>query len=194
MNWLGRIIQKEIGSNDIVLDLGCGIMQATTDVLNGTKFGTKRYFADMINYKMGYSLKGNLKCKSILGCDIWSDYLKKTSLHYPTIRLQMNELDKFVNNSYDAIICLDVLEHLELSESMKTIDEMKRIARKKVIIYTPSKYMDNQEHVENAWDLGNNPYQLHRCFLDPEVLQTLGFRVSFPEPDKNTLGIFTKKI
>jgi len=192
MNWLGRIIQNEIKSNDIVLDIGCGIMQATTDVLNNVKFGSKRYFADILNYKMRYSLKGNLKCKSILGCDIWDKYLELISKRYPTVKLSTNELFKFVDNSYDVVICLDVLEHLELSTAMITLEQMKRIARKKVIIYTPSNWSKNEENVSNAWEMGNNPYQQHKCLISSDILERLGFNVSFPEPDKNTLGIFTK--
>ena len=33
MDWLGKIIQKYIKSEYIVLDLGCGIMKSTTDVI-----------------------------------------------------------------------------------------------------------------------------------------------------------------
>ena len=40
MNWLGKLIQKHVNSNDTVLDLGCGIMQATTDSI--TKSNRKK--------------------------------------------------------------------------------------------------------------------------------------------------------
>lgn len=192
MNWLGRIIQKEILEDDIVLDLGCGIMQATTDILNQTKFASTRYLLDMINYKMENSMKGNLKCRSILGCDIWDKYLQSTSMRYPTVKLSMDELGKFVDGSYDIVICLDVLEHLELDTSIRAIEEMKRITRKKVIIYTPSKYIDNNEHVKDSWHMGSNQYQAHRCFVNPHLLQDMGFKTSFPKPDYNTLGVYIK--
>lgn len=188
MNWLGNIIQKHVSENDTVLDLGCGIMQATTDVLEQMSE----------NQSVKYRLKkkifkpSNLKCKLILGCDMWEDYLKVANRYWPVIKLGMNDLDKFVENSFDIVLCLDVLEHLELQEALNAIEHMKRIARKKVIIYTPSKYITNEEHVENAWGLGENPYQIHKCFLEPEMLKNLGFEISFPEPDKNTLGIFNK--
>lgn len=194
MNWLGRIIQKEIMPNDLVLDLGCGIMQATTDVLDSGNVSIKRKIFDMFNYKMNHSLKGNLKCKMLLGCDIWDKYLQRTSERYPTVKLSMNELDKFIDNSYDVVLCLDVLEHLELDLAISTIGQMKRMARKKVIIYTPSEYDDNQEHVSNSWDMGNNQYQTHKSFLNPKLIENLGFKVTFPEPDKNTLGVYNKNL
>lgn len=182
MNWLGHIIQKYVTNNDTVLDLGCGIMQATTNVLETNK--RKNPFK-----------KSNdvLKCKSLLGCDIWLDYLKVTNKYFPVIQLGMNELDKFVDESFDVVICLDVLEHLDLTVALNSIDHMKRIARKKVIIYTPSNFKTNEEHINNVWNLGKNPYQEHRCFLEPQKLRDLGFEISFPEPDKNTLGVFDKR-
>ncbi|MDE1726153.1 MAG: class I SAM-dependent methyltransferase [Thaumarchaeota archaeon] len=188
MNWLGNIIQRHVSDNDTVVDLGCGIMQATTDILEqmsenqNTKYRIKK--------KLFKS--SNLKCKLILGCDLWEDYLKVANRYWPVIKLGMNELNKLVDNSFDIVLCLDVLEHLELQEALYAIEHMKRIARRKVIIYTPSKYITNEEHVDNAWGLGENPYQIHKCFLEPETLTNLGFDISFPEPDKNTLGIFNK--
>lgn len=187
MNWLGNIIQKHVSDCDTVLDLGCGIMQATTDNLEkmlGTNI--KQRFVKKL------SKSDNLRCKSILGCDLWEEYLKIANRHWPVIKLGMNELDRFIDESFDVILCIDVLEHLELQDALKSIEHMKRISRKKVIIYTPSQYITNEEHVENAWGLGENPYQRHRCFLEPTVLENIGFKILFPEPDKNTLGIFDK--
>lgn len=183
MNWLGTIIQKQISKTDTVLDLGCGIMQATTNIPEMTS-GRKSIFKK--------ESSRSLICKSILGCDSWDKYLNVTKNFYPVIRLQMSELIKFVNESYDIVICLDVLEHLELKDALIAIDHMKRIARKKVIVYTPSKFITNEEHIDNAWGLGNNPNQAHVCFISPRLLEEFGFTISFPKPDENTLGVFNK--
>jgi len=181
MNWFGELIQKEITKNDTVLDLGCGIMQATTDVIEYRK--TRNPFKDL----------RVIKFKSLLGCDMWRSYLDVAKKHFPVIQISMNELDRFVDESFDVVMCLDVLEHLELQEAINAIEHMKRIARKKVIIYTPSSFKTNEEHVENVWDLGENRFQKHKCFLEPKLLQKLWFSISFPYPDKNTLGIFNKQ-
>jgi ubiquinone/menaquinone biosynthesis C-methylase UbiE len=181
MNWLGEIIQKQITKNDSVLDCGCGIMQATTDVIEYRK--TRNPFKD---YK-------KLICKSLLGIDIWKPYLTTARFYFPVVQIAMNELDRFVDYSFDVVICLDVLEHLEHEEAVKAIMEMKRIARRKVIIYTPSTFSTNEEHVENVWNMGENQLQIHRCFLEPKLLEKLEFSISYPEPDKNTLGIFDKE-
>ena len=147
MNWLGDILQKRISNNESVLDLGCGIMQATDEV----------------------------KAKLILGVDIWDVYLDKIKDRFPTIKLSMEETDRFIDNSYDVVICLDVVEHLDKELALKVIDECKRICRSKAFIYTPSEFKDNMEAVDNAWDLGNNPHQKHLCVLSRDDFKNRGY-------------------
>lgn len=180
MNWLGKIIQKEITKDDTVLDLGCGIMQATTNSLQQKLEKRWLFIKD----------QKEIECKSLLGCDIVDKYLDVAKKHFPVIHLEMDELHRFMDLSFDVVICIDVLEHLLKVQAYNTINEMKRIARKKIIVYTPSKEITNEEHVEDAWGLGYNELQLHKSFISSEELQSLGFKTSFPEPDKNTLGIF----
>lgn len=175
MNWLGRHLQSYISKDDTVLDVGCGIMQATTDVLNGKK-----------------SLLGKrdiLQCKHLLGIDPHRDYLKVACKTFPVVQMKVNELDRFVDNSYDVVICLDVLEHIELDDALWAMHQMERIARKKVIIYTPSTFHQNEQNAKDAWNMGANSLQLHRCFLSPDIFKARQYDVSFPEPDRNTLAV-----
>lgn len=164
MNWLGEIIQRYIRNSDTVLDLGCGIMQATD----------------------------GLKCKNILGCDIWMSYLYHICDKFMTIQIGMNELQRFPNNSYDVVLCLDVIEHLHESTTLEAINEMKRIARRRVIIYTPNKFETNENAIENSWGLGKCEYQRHVCLFDEERLRGLGFYVRNDNEDGGNLAIFGK--
>src|SRR3990167_11074146 len=100
MNWLGELISKEITYDDSILDLGCGIMSAT----------------DELEHK-------------ILGVDIWDRYLNHIKDKFPTVKISMEETYRFMDKSYDVVLCLDVLEHLEYELALKIIDECKRIAR-----------------------------------------------------------------
>lgn len=189
MNWLGRIVQKHVTENDTVLDLGCGIMQAITT--------SQKDIPEYSNYNLKTKIRlfifnnSILKCKSLLGCDITDSYLKYASKYFPVIHIGMNELNRFINNSYDVVICLDVLEHLDLETAKHAIKEMKRICRKKVIVYTPSKFSLNKQN-ERAWGLDQNIHQIHLSFIEPKTLQDEGFMVTFPKQSKNTLAIFKK--
>ncbi len=165
MNWLTEYIQKEITPDDLVLDLGCGIMTVTND----------------------------LKCKSILGVDHFPPYLQIVSKQHSVIwhNLESNMLT-FASKSFDVVLALDILEHLELSKAQNLLLEMKRICRKKVIAYTPSKLDKNESSVENAWDLGRNESQAHKCLITKEEFELWGYKAKIIGPDHNWLAIYNQ--
>ena len=162
MNWLGRRLQRYVGGTDMVLNLGCGIMNA----------------ADGLN------------CKCMLGCDIWPAYLDVVKDRRMTITMRCEESERFVDFSYDIVMCLDTIEHLEREPALKLLDEMKRICRKKAIVYTPGIFEPNTQPDGGAWGLGENPYQLHKCVITKEELEEHGYEV-IPIADNN-LGVFYK--
>ena len=155
MNWLGELLQEKIGPDDNILDLGCGIQQAIDGI----------------------------KAKSMLGIDIWDVYLNEIKDKINTIKLSMSELDRFMDGSYDVVICLDVVEHLEKELALKVIDECKRICRKKAIIYTPSEFKDNMDSIHNSWNLGENPYQKHICVLGMDDFESRGYNTEIVTDD-----------
>ena len=154
-NWLGQIVQANITPDDTVLDFGCGIQQANVDIV----------------------------CKSCLGVDIFDNYLNHVKNRINTVKLDMSETDRFMDKSYDVVICLDVVEHLEIDLALKVIDECKRIARRKAIIYTPAIFKDNMEAVDNAWDMGYNEHQKHLCVLSKPYFHEMGYHVDRPSGD-----------
>ena len=149
MNWLGIMVQSNITPEDTVLDLGCGIMQATDD----------------------------MKAKSILGCDIWHTYLNHIKHLHPTVRVAMDETWRFMDNSFDVVICLDVVEHLPKHIALDVIKECKRICRRLTIIYTPSKFKDNKDAVNDSWGLGENMLQEHLCLIEKSDFHVNGYHV-----------------
>jgi 2-polyprenyl-3-methyl-5-hydroxy-6-metoxy-1,4-benzoquinol methylase len=164
LNWLGLIIQKHVTSNDSILDVGCGIMQATW----------------------------GLKCKSYTGCDVWLKYLDHVKHRFNTIKLDVTkDLVMFPNDSYDVVLCLDVLEHLDQGHIMFVLDNLRRICRKKAIIFTPATFDTNEQSITDSWGLGINEYQRHRCLVDSQTLNVLGFKQKII--NNGILGIYTKK-
>lgn len=128
----------------------------------------------------------------ILGVDIWPKYLNHIKNKFPTVKLSMEETDRFMDKSYDVVICLDVLEHLEYNLALKIIDECKRIARNKVIIYTPSIHKDNSEAEKNAWDMGECSYQKHISVVSKNDFRSRGFSVKDPAKDNSHLAIWSE--
>ena len=165
MNWLGEVIQKNVESSDTVLDLGCGIMQATE----------------------------GLVCKSVLGVDIFARYLEEIKYTHPTVQLSVEETGAFLDNSFDVVLCIDVLEHLEKDVAVIVLQECIRICRRTSIVYTPRVFQDNPQPKEGAWGLGDNIYQSHKCCLSKEELEATGYMVTIPKSNdkiKCNLGIY----
>jgi SAM-dependent methyltransferase len=172
MNWMGKKIQKFVGKKDTVLDLGCGIMQATTGIYDGGK---------------------SLKCREILGVEYVWKYVDRVKQHYPVICDRVEEaISLFADNSFDVVICIDVLEHLDESDARTVLQNMKRIARKYAIIYTPKEWHENGDNVENAWGMGENSFQAHKCLVTEEMLKEYGYESEITEIDHNLFGVYKK--
>lgn len=65
--------------------------------------------------------------------------------------------DLFPNRRFDACIALDVIEHLQKADGWRMVEDMERLATKRVVIFTPngfipqrSKEGDLQEHL-SGW-------------------------------------------
>ena len=162
-NWLGDLVQYEINTNETVLDLGCGIMQAINP----------------------------LRCKFILGADIWDTYLDYIKDDYPTIKLDKSEIHRFMDDSYDVVLCLDVVEHLPKKLALTVLDECIRICRKKAIIYTPNHFKGNEQPEEGAWGMGENHYQNHLCLIRRVDLVRRKYKVKNPRGD-GWYGVYNK--
>jgi len=178
MNWLGKLVQKEISPDDTVLDVGCAIMAPISDV----------YYHE----KTSLFGSASLKCKTLVGVDIWKPYLDRIKHKYIVVLLDLNSPDAmkiFVDRSFDVVIALDSLEHIHESRVWSVVDHMERIAKKKVIIYTPRQFASNKENINDSFLMGENIYQQHYSFLAPDVLRSRGYTISYPEPDKNTFAV-----
>ncbi len=93
-----------------VLEVGCGNGQLINKLHKG---GFDCYGVDVSEEGLKY-----VKCKKKL---MNADYLY------------------FKDNSFDLVICSDVLEHLSLEVYKKTLDELMRVSKKYILITTPYK-------------------------------------------------------
>jgi len=107
-----------------------------------------------------------------VGVEIFQPYLeesKKKKIHTKYIKKDIKKLS-FKSNSFDAVIALDVLEHLRKEDGYELIERMEIWARKKIIIFTPHGYTFQD-------DYNHNPFQIHKSGWQIEDLQKLGFKV-----------------
>ena len=75
-----------------------------------------------------------------------SDYFKKQGLEVKTLDINKNLNPDFVadvlnmpldNNSFDAILCAEILEHLPFDNFEKALLELKRVSRKYLVLSLP---------------------------------------------------------
>jgi len=159
VNWLGELVQKEVSPSDTVLDIGCGRMYSITNLYPHYKPTT-------------------LKSKSIVGVDINKCSLTfvKERIRSTLFNMVQHDLTKtlpFQDKSFDVVLLLDILEHLKLEDAIKLLYESTRVAKRKIIAFTPAAFTRN---VENAIRM-ENPLQEHRCLFPKDVFFKNLFRV-----------------
>jgi len=114
----------------------------------------------------------HLACKNLTGIDIWEDYLVDGD-----ILGDVRELDKIIiPKSYDVVLAIDLIEHLETKEGHKLIADMINVAKKKVLIMTPMYWSENKELVSEprSWSFGNF-FNYHKSFWGIQSFIELGF-------------------
>ena len=138
-----NFINKNLTGCGSVLELGC----ANNSVL---QYFPKRYYS----------------CAT----DIFLPYLKESrrkKIHDSYILAEMSQLC-IKPKSFDCVLGLGLLEHLEKKEALKLLELMQNIARKKIIINMPNGFLR-----QDAFD--GNIYQKHKSGWICEDLRRLGF-------------------
>ena len=137
------VLKKELKDCQSVLDLGCGP-----------------------DSPLQY-------CKNIkhsIGVEAFQPYLdesQKKGIHNEYIKKNIGEIE-FEENSFDAVILMEVIEHMEENEGLEILKKIEFWARNKVIISTPNGFFP-QKIVDK------NPMQVHLSGWDTKKMKSLGF-------------------
>lgn len=130
---------------DTVLDLGCGY-----------------------NSPIQYCRKSVFS----VGVELFDPYLQESSrrqLHCQYIKADVMKL-ALRAKSFEAVLAVELLEHLSKQEGYELISKMQVWATKKVIIITPNGYIKQDSY-------HNNPLQEHKSGWNVKELRELGFVV-----------------
>jgi SAM-dependent methyltransferase len=107
-----------------------------------------------------------------VGVDIFKPYLaecQRQRLHNDYIQCDVRSLP-FRDRSFDTVICMEVLEHLDRPDGEVMLRAMERIARRQVILSTPM-----GRYRQEAYD--GNPHQEHKHIWTPAEMRGLGYLV-----------------
>lgn len=125
----GIILALIRGTN--IVDLGCGL-------------GAR-----------GYTIRVRLNDPSILvGLDVCKENLYRVKRHriYDDLVLATLPFIPFREKSFDTVLCLDVIEHLNKVDGLRVMKRIERLAKKRIVITTPTlrTVFSNPEHI-SAW-------------------------------------------
>ena len=137
-------LRRDLAGCESVLDLGCG------------------YGSPLHHCAVPFSV----------GVELFEPYLqesRKKAIHSQYIKADIRKLE-LKARSFDAVIAVDVLEHLTKQEGAELLDRMEEWARKKVIVFTPNGFLH-----QGCCD--GDPLQQHRSGWRVEELREAGYKV-----------------
>jgi len=132
----------------------------------------------------------NVAAPVMLGVDIHAPYLHLAQKAHPgAVFLHADALDAchlFADASVDAVLLSDAIEHFEPHDGLALLEESQRIARKRVIVFTPDGFYPQEG---DPWKLGGGEWQRHRSGWRAADLKELGFVVEvWPDYHRPTGG------
>ena len=122
----------------------------------------------------------SLKTNNITAVDIVPVYLAEVYKRCPQAKVVCADALDYVktqqDNSVDVISLIDGIEHMTKEVGAQLITQMKRVCRKKILLFTTEGYVRNEPH--NAWDIeGADEYQEHKSGWRIEELKQAGFNL-----------------
>lgn len=132
----------------------------------------------VLDVACGLSLKSKFIPTQIrVGVDIYDKYFEhiESEVPYVVIKYDVRKLNEiFMPKSFDLVIALDIIEHLEKKESLDMIAQCEKLARRAVILETPKGYVPQNIDIQGH---GGHVYQTHRCGWEVEELEKMGYAV-----------------
>lgn len=123
-----------------------------------------------------------LNTKDVTAVDIVPEYLAEVHERCPQAKLVESDALKYLerqkSNSVDVISLIDAIEHMSKTTGLKVIKEAKRVARQKILLFTPDGFVANHPH--DAWGIPaktGDKYQVHKSGWTETYLTGLGFEL-----------------
>ncbi len=109
-----------------------------------------------------------------VGVDSWEPSIERSrakGIHSEYRLMDVREVHAaFGDGAFDGVLLLDVLEHLPESEGLALLADCERIARRRVVVFTPNGFLAQG-------DFHGNPHQAHVSGWSVPRLRDLGFDV-----------------
>lgn len=110
-----------------------------------------------------------------IGVDLFGPSIERSrsaGIHTEYHELDVLQIERhFAAASIDAVIALDLIEHLPRADGLALMEKMEQVARKRVVIFTPNGFLKQGEY-------GGNPWQVHHSGWTPDDFRARGYSVN----------------
>jgi SAM-dependent methyltransferase len=143
-----RALERACDGCESILDVGCG---AESPV---------RFFSGRLRRSVGVDLhEPSLEAS------------RRAGIHGEIVRAGVLEIEeRFGPKSFDAVVALDVIEHLSKPEGLRLLAQMESLARRRVVVFTPNGFLPQGA-------LEGNELQRHLSGWDTGEMRALGYEV-----------------
>jgi ubiquinone/menaquinone biosynthesis C-methylase UbiE len=140
-------LEKAVGRCATLLDVGCG---SDSPIRNFSK---------------------KMECVGVDAFGPSIERSQKKGIHSRYVKGDVLDIDRlFPPKSFDCVLASDLIEHLERKEGERLLRKMERLAKKKVVVFTPNGFL-RQEGFEN------NPWQVHKSGWSVSDMRKRGYKV-----------------
>ena len=140
-------LKKAVGDCKSLLDVGCGSSSPI-------KLFSKNLYS--------------------VGVDMFEPYIKKSKtrkIHSEYYKIGALDIGKvFDDESFDCVFAGDLIEHLDKKDGLSLLKMMERVAKEKVIIFTPNGFLPQNER-------DGNKLQIHKSGWSIEEMRSMGYDV-----------------
>jgi len=99
------------------------------------------------------------------------DLAKKLNTHDEMIKGDLRDLNaQFQPKQFDAVIAMDVIEHVVKEDGLQLMKDMERIATKRVVLFTPCGFLPQRQ-------AANDDLQAHLSGWEPDEMRGYGYKV-----------------
>jgi SAM-dependent methyltransferase len=93
---------------------------------------------------------------------------------------------EFAQRSFDAVLAIDLIEHLPKTAGLELLNKMESIASRKVVVFTPNGFLPQ--------DADHNPWQRHQSGWTVEDFLARGYRVHGVNGVKGLRGAYARPV
>lgn len=144
------IVRHHLGTAKSVLDVGCGDGEFMLKVNPDKKY-------------------------EVVGIDLFKPNIKKAKQKGVYKKVLLSDLRKinFKKGSFDIVLASQVIEHINKKEGLKMLSVIERIARKRIVVYTPNGFVP----FDPFEVMDDNPLQVHKSGWGVGEMRKHGYRV-----------------